>query len=122
MSPTAYGLVELDLEVHGEAAGMEAAFAFYPTIYVNEGGQARLANAGEVRVRLVEVRVVFADIIRAEVNSAPILPTGRTQLGSVTINSRTEYKLEAYHYESKSEQVKRVECFPDGAWNEIPNY
>ena len=82
-------------------------------------GNSYLPAAGEVHCKLVHVREYLPDEVLHE---ADCPSGGVTNLRNWTITAYTEFKLEAKHKQSGDEQVKRVACWTDGSWDEIPNY
>ena len=113
--------VSVDLQVEGNPEGLEANFDFTArvTCIAPDTGNYYAPAAGEVHCKLVWVKKYLPDQVIYETDC----PSGGvTYLRNWTITEYTEFKVEAKHKQSGDEQVKRVACWPDGTWDEIPSY
>lgn len=113
--------VDVDLVVEGVQEGLQALFDFTANVECihPDTGNYYQPSAGEVHVKLVHVRAFLPDSVLNELDCPS---GGSTYLGNWSIEEYTEFKIEAKHNQTGDEQVKRVACYPDGSWSEIPNY
>jgi len=115
-------LATVDLEVVGVPEGMEAKFTFGANVRVLDPvtGIDRPARYRECFSELSKVRQWLPDVELQQRDT----PDGGLVRFTVqeTIDSQTEYKINAQHRESGDYLQKRIECDPDGSWREIPDY